>query len=126
MKQPNNLEEAIIILLEVIASDAVNIDYLKKFKNDEDGFIASAHHYMGRNIRNDWFLWWSEKGAIEYAGWPKEKPPIVQFFNDLGIFHADDMSGIILTSLYRWYFDRPIELEKQIEEYKDFWASVNK
>tara|TARA_B100000780_G_C21048047_1_gene420776 strand:+ start:692 stop:1111 length:420 start_codon:yes stop_codon:yes gene_type:complete len=49
------------------------------------------------------------------------KSRLSQFFNDKGINHPDDMSGIILTSFYRNLRGLPIGFDKQIELYKNYW-----
>ena len=57
---------------------------------DEGDFRACAHHTLGMWIRNNFGLWFT----------PQESP-LVQWFWDRGLTHADDMSGIILSALYR-------------------------
>ncbi|WP_400080297.1 DUF6794 domain-containing protein [Winogradskyella sp. R77965] len=80
------------------------------FKNKEEQSATSELHFgTGMSLRNNWKLW---------AG----TSAISKFFRDLGIHHPDDMSSIILTSLHRKLNEKPIELEKQIKYYKDYWA----
>ena len=74
----------------------------------EDKFVGMSHHGMGMWIRNNWGLWSGDSG-------------ISKFFRDLGIYHADDMSGIILTSFHRHLLKKPLEIDKQVEHYLDFW-----
>jgi len=78
---------------------------------DEDTFIASCHPGLGTWIRNNLELW--------YDG------PPVKYFNDIGIYHADDMSGIILTSLWRKYHKVDIDLDGQVKEYRDHWEEYD-
>jgi len=61
---------------------------------------------MGMGIRNSWRLW---------SGSPRAR-----YFNSIGIFHPDDMSGIILRSLARRLRGEDIRLEEQVEEYRRF------
>ncbi len=117
--QPQNLDEAVDYLLSQISSDEKSIDFLEEFENDEDGFICELHHFTGMNMRNDWYLWWHKDHG--YKLWPQEKPAIVKFFNDLDIYHADDMSSIILHSTYRKYYNLPLELDKQVSYYHNYW-----
>ena len=58
-------------------------------------------------IRNSWKLW--SRGKLS------------KYFNSIGVFHPDDMSGIILTSYYRHLKGQDRELEKQVKYYQDFW-----
>lgn len=74
----------------------------------EDEFRAEAHFVLGLWMRNNWALW---KGSRLYC-----------FFKSKGIFHPDDMSGIILTSYYRKLNNTDIKLDLQIEKYRKYWA----
>jgi hypothetical protein len=58
-------------------------------------------------IRNNWRLWGGSR--------------LSKYFNDLGIFHPDDMSGIILNSYHRFLLGQDIKLDDQIDYYKDYW-----
>lgn len=113
-KYPNDLEDAIGIL-KVFYKKAL----LECMDMTERQFSARSHHMAGTFIRNEWHLWWHENNKI--PSWPTEKPIIVKWFNDLGITHADDMSGIILTSLFRSLKGEDIKLDDQIEYYKNHW-----
>jgi len=77
----------------------------------EEKFTCSLHHSLGRWIRNNWKLW-DEEGAL------------YKWFKERGIEHADDMSGIILTSYYRSTHGLSIELDEQIEVYKKYWEDL--
>lgn len=113
---PNNLDEAVEAYIEFYrtAEDMSNI-----IEMSEEQFTGSAHHASGQFIRNSWFLWWQTNH--KYKEWPVSIPPIVKFFNDLGIVHADDMSSIIISSAYRKVNGRLIDLEGQVKRYQDFW-----
>lgn len=85
-------------------------DDLNAYKNKtEDDATSSLHFGAGMSIRNNWKLW---AGTSE----------ISKFFRNSGIHHAEDMSGIILTSLYRKLNGIEIDLDNQIKYYKDYWA----
>lgn len=73
--------------------------------------LCRLHHNIGRELRNDWGLW---KGENE----------LCKYFHSLGVMHADDMSSIILTSFHRKLNGRPIDVEAQIEHYKNHWAAL--
>ena len=85
MNIPNNLDEAITALDELIICKEKEI--ILDWK--EEKFVTSLHHTLGRQIRNGCKLW----------GTPEDNK-LVNWFNQQGIKHADDMSGIILTSYY--------------------------
>lgn len=68
-----------------------------------------THFGGGLWLRNNWSLW------------DPETPLAKWFRENLGLGHADDMSGILMESLARIVKGQPIELEKQAEEYRQFW-----
>lgn len=83
-----------------------------EFKNKEEQVAVSELHLgTGMSIRNNWELW-------------KGKNSISRFFKSKGIFHPDDMSSIILTSFHRKLNRSNINLEEQIESYKEYWEAV--
>lgn len=103
IKIPSNLDQAIGYLLE--HTTPKNIDYVKSISEDE--FLGASHFSMGMSLRNTWGLW---KGST-----------LAKHFNEMGIYHADDMSGIILTSFHRRIKNEDIRLDEQVQYYKDFW-----
>ncbi len=113
---PNNIEEAIDTLIDFF----VDVEFAAK-NSSEDFFLVSSHMSAGMFIRNSWYLWWSEKNALNNKDWPQTKPPLNKWFNDNGITHPDDMSSIIFTCLYRKLNGRPYNIDKQIEKHKNFW-----
>ena len=62
-------------------------------------------------MRNNWALW---KGS-ELSRW----------FNEKGIHHPDDMSGIIFDSFWRHLNNQPLKLEEQIKYYQDYWKKAD-
>lgn len=103
--KPKTLEEA-IFQLEKLHHDTVKV---KITAMTEEQFTIGSHFAMGMWIRNNWRLWGGGK--------------LSKYFNSIGIFHADDMSGIILTSYYRHLKGQNRELEKQIKYYQDYWKT---
>lgn len=91
-------------------------EYQEWLRTDDDWCVSCVHHSFGMWLRNTLQLW-------------HEGPP-VKWFNDHGIYHADDISSIIMQSLHRRQNKKPIDLEGQIKKYRDYWdktePSVNK
>ena len=81
-------------------------------KKNEESAVAEAHHGLGQWLRNEWKMWEPES-------------EIAMFFGELGIKHADDMSGIILTSFHRWMNGKPLELDAQVKYYQNYWKQVD-
>ena len=106
---PKNLDECFESLDIFFGNKNYNI--FNEWKNlPEEKAIGQVHFGFGRKLRNSWGLWTNSELAL--------------FFNSLGIFCADDMSGIILTSYHRKINNKPIDLEKQIKFYQDYWKTV--
>jgi hypothetical protein len=98
---PATLDEA----LEIILSRMPEQDrlYLEACEKD------SSPRFLGMLLRNDWSLW-------------EKDMPLVKWFNERGITHADDVSAIILTSIWRRVRGVDlVDLEGQIKSYQDYW-----
>jgi hypothetical protein len=102
---PEDLNEAI----EVLTNDE-NIKSAWEYTEDE--FLGFTHHGFGTGLRNGWGLW-------------RRESILTKWFNEKGIYHADDMSGIILTSFHRSANNIPIDLEGQIKQYREYWDKVD-
>jgi hypothetical protein len=95
-----------------------SISYFEEKWTDKqkDDFIKdslkNAHFTVGLWIRNNWV-------------YGKRDTNLVKYFNSLGIYHPDNISSIILNSLYRKLTNKPIELEKQVEDIKAAWTVVS-
>jgi hypothetical protein len=85
---------------------------LKVKKMTEDEFSTSVHFGFGMWMRNNWFLWGGSR--------------LSKYFNDMGIYHPDDMSGIILDSYHRFLNHKELKLEEQVKHYQDFWENSKK
>lgn len=105
--KPVNLEEA-VEQLRIIHHDSTKQKILEM---TEDEFLGGAHMGLGMWMRNNWGLW---KG--------KE---LAKYFNSIGIYHPDDMSGIILTTYYRKLHDQELKVDEQVKYYQDYWKKSN-
>ena len=66
---------------------------------DEDEASAAVHHALGRSCRNDWGLW--DKNSVLHR----------YLSEAYGLWHADDMSGLIFTCAHRQLNGRPWEVD---------------
>ena len=101
---PTTLDEAIELLQK--QCDPKDLEMLKK-----EGHPPGWHFTGGMAMRNDWGLW---HGSA-----------LAKHFNALGIYHADDMSGIIMESLVRKVRGQPLDIAGQVKHYRDYWAKEN-
>jgi hypothetical protein len=72
--------------------------------------VSRLHHGLGTWIRNEWGLWRNSN--------------LKKYFENMGVFHPDDMSGIILTSYHRKLNKEEINLAGQIKYYQDFYKNT--
>lgn len=116
--QPRDLEHAIEILTEAYE------EHISEIRNMSEGeFQSSTHFWSGMAVRNAWNLWWYADHNYP-NDWPEEKPPIVEWFNNIDIVHADDMSGMIMTSLHRSIGGKKLDIEGQVEKYHTHWKEA--
>lgn len=101
--KPKNLDEA-ISQLDILLTEKDKKDVYDMTERD---YTTNSHFSTGMWIRNNWGLW----GGQELA----------KYFNGLGIYHPDDMSGIILCSYYRHIHNQDYKLDEQVNDYKDYW-----
>jgi hypothetical protein len=100
---PKTLEECFEKLKVLIVED------LKVFKETKEKDLSRFHFTLGMWIRNNWKLW------------SEEVHPLKKYFLDLGLFHADDMSHIIIVSFWRHLNNKPLEVKTQVKFFIDYW-----
>ena len=74
--------------------------------------MSQYHFGPGMWMRNNWGL---RRGSR-----------LAKYFNDIGIRHPDDMSGIILRTFWCKLNDKPFRLNERIEYYQEYWRSMEK
>jgi len=97
------------------AFECLDIIVPDKFKGwSEEDFVSRTHHGIGRFIRNNWGLWAQEGNFYD-------------LLRGMGLRHADDMSGLILTSWFRSRKGKDLRIEEQVSHYqfsKRQWQGV--
>lgn len=104
--KPVNLEEAV----NQLKKNHHDTTKQQIFLMTENEFLSNTHFGLGMWIRNNWGLW---------KGWE-----LAKYFNSIGIYHPDDMSGIILISYYRDIHGKDWKLEEQVKYYQDYWKEL--
>lgn len=104
--KPKTLREAVTAYLELMSDE----DHSMTMTIPENNFIGMVHFGAGRWIRNNWGLW-------------DENSDLHQHFKELGLSHADDMSGVILKCVYRQIHGKDWKVEEQIQECRDYWKN---
>jgi hypothetical protein len=104
---PKNVDEAILYFQQKWTNAELN-----SFKNkSEKDAVTDLHFGTGQWIRNSWVY-----GNRDTA--------LTNYFHSLGVYHPDDISAIILTSLHRSLNKKDIELNLQIEHHKAYWKVI--
>ncbi len=102
-----NIEDCVKILKR--RSSLKDPETLEFMNTKEDFVLGQYHHGFGTKIRNEW-LWDTEK-----------QPLLIKFFKELGIHHADDMSGLIIKALWYSLNKKEFDLKKETKSYIEFW-----
>lgn len=109
---PNNLNECMEVLDEIFnATPKEDRDWFKN--SPEDEATGGIHHTLGRWIRNNWGLW-------------NKDTELYKVFKNMEIWHADDMSDIILTSYHRKINSKDINLKEQVAHFIEYWKEYEK
>jgi len=112
--KPQTIVDAVKILLLAFKSNKIKQEEMEHFKNlDENQMLVGCHHSLGRWIRNNYLLW-------------DETSSLHKEFKSIGLWHADDMSSVLLVSVHRILNHKPIKLEEQIQYYQEYWKNANK
>jgi hypothetical protein len=111
---PATLDDALRILEDNLKQE--DKDHFKTHSERE--CLAIFHSTLGRYLRNEWDLWHHDLTK-------SPMPKIVEHFLQLGLNHADDMSGVIITSYWRKLHNQPLNVEGQVERSTHHWHPDN-
>jgi hypothetical protein len=75
----------------------------------ESGMIE-YHMNLGLGLRNQWGLWHDSR--------------LARFFDQLGVHHPDDMSGIILDTFWCKLHGQPFRLDERVRHCQAYWLSM--
>jgi hypothetical protein len=99
---PKDLDECFVQLEKLLKPKDI-----EKMRSGTEQDMVLYHINAGMWMRNNWGLW---RGSH-----------LAKWFNTQGIWHPDDMSGIILDSFWRHLNNKPINLDQQVKSYQDYW-----
>jgi hypothetical protein len=103
---PKNFDEC-LLQLDTLINDSLK-QWIRCLPDGRFGNIV--HDSFGMYLRNNWGLW----GETELA----------KNLYEMGIFHPDDMSAIILDSYQRKLKGEDIRIEEQLKYYQDYWRET--
>ena len=104
---PANLEDAHNYLLRHLPPE--EIQRIRDMKSEDE--MIDYHLGLGMGIRNGWSLWAGSR--------------LSRHFNKLGVYHPDDMSGIILETFWCRLPDQPLRFDERIAYCQVYWAASN-
>jgi len=104
---PKTLDEAVDQFIKDTEGDEELKDLLEK---EESSFLGYLHFGGGMNMRNEWGFW-NHEHPSDLAKW----------FHERGIYHADDMSGIVYRTFYRRLKGEDEAVQEQIENLRQYW-----
>lgn len=97
---PRDFEEAVAAVRRHIEAKPIEVR--------SDGYWL--HHCFGMSIRNAWGLWGGNGSS-----------PLVSELNAIGLFHADDMSGLIIDCALRDLAGEPRRIDEEVAKYRNHW-----
>ena len=88
-------------------------EQIDSFKNTaEEDAVIDQHFGMGMFLRNNLLRHHDDSEQIQ------------GFFAELGIYHFDYISSIILTSYHRTINGKDIQLQSQVDEVHEYWKPI--
>ena len=108
---PKNLSECFTALDNIFLESQEDLEWFKASLEDEA--VSGFHSGLGRILRNEWGLW-------------SKDTELYTVLNDMGLWHADDMYGLIMTSYYRKLHGKELNLKEQIQQFINYWKDYEK
>jgi len=113
MLKPNSFDEAIFVLEEIAEKEAELRIILNQQDNSRD-FATVLHHGFGQTIRNEWKLWVGHSKLYQ------------DMYLSFGLFHADDMSSVILQTFWQRFHGYPETPNIFSMAYLWYWQGMKK
>jgi hypothetical protein len=108
---PNNLTECFSVLDELFNNSKEDEEWFKT--TNEDDAVSSLHTGLGGWIRSEWGLW-------------SKDTELYSVLNNMGLWHADDMYSIVMTSYHRKINGKELNLKEQIQHHINYWKDYEK
>ena len=104
---PASLDDTHVYLLKRLPPE--ELQRIREMKSEKE--MIDYHMGLGMGLRNSWALWAGSR--------------LSRHFNQLGIHHPDDMSGIILDTFWCRLHNQPLRLDERIASYQAYWQASN-
>lgn len=100
---PQNLPACISELKRTLPPETIG-----RLTKEPESVVNELHLSVGMWIRNEW---------IRGSG----GSPLLDYFRKMGVSNPDDISSIILRSLWRDLHRQPLRLEEQVKSAREYW-----
>lgn len=77
------------------------------FKKVPENLLLQKYSTLHEWLMNNWGLW--------------EDSRLSKYFYEFGMYHPEDMAGMILISYHREVNKEELKVSEQIEHYRDYW-----
>jgi hypothetical protein len=108
---PKNLTESFDVLDEIFSTSKDDQDWINTSKEEE--VVTRLHSGLGREIRNAWGFWTKDT-------------ELYTVLKNMGLWHADDMYSVVMTSYYRKLHGTELDLKGQIQQHINYWKDYEK
>lgn len=104
MKIPNNIDEAVDILLSQMSEKDK-----ESYRQEPEDYPGVCFHFGGgMNMRNSWGLWFNDTA-------------ISQWMDRNEIYHGDDRSSTIYKALWCRLTGKPFDIKKEAAFHRAYW-----
>ena len=103
VETPTNLAQCLVKLKQTLPPETLNL-----LTSSQESVVFDLNLNVGTWIRNNWLR-------------NQDDSPLKKSFANLGITSPDDISSIILTSLWRDLHKQPLKVSEQVKKIKDYW-----
>lgn len=111
---PKNINECFVLLDEIFNESQESKEDREWFINSsEDEAVGGFHNGIGMWIRKNWGFW-------------SKDSELYNLLKAMGLWHADDMYSIILTSYHRKISGKELDLKGQIQYHINYWKDYEK
>lgn len=108
---PRNLTECFSVLDEIFSESKEDQEWF--VSSTEEEVTSGLHSGLGMWIRNTWGFW-------------KKDTELYTVLNNMGLWHADDMYNVIITSYHRKIQGKELNLKEQIQQHINYWKDYEK
>ena len=85
---------------------------LERFRAGSEANMVRYHRGLGAWLRHHWGFFRGSR--------------LLTYLQGLGLFHPDDMSGLVLDTFWRSLHGLPLDVSEHVARAKDYWRAMQK